>query len=84
MVTVKIHKDLPDGYVLCTSCFDFVNMDLYKNEVGYTMKEEPYILASPNGDFQEFEVSDMLEYHLIEKYVKNKQLFIKKQNGNIH
>ena len=75
---VKIHKSLPEGFVLATSQFDFVEMDLWGEGEGYKVVEESYVIESVGGNFHEFFLTDHSEYHLIEKYVKNQQLYIKK------
>ena len=76
-MTVKIHQWLPDGFTLAKSCFDFVDMDIYGS--GYKVKPIRFIVASPSGEFHEFSLSEYQEYHLIEKYVKNEQLWIGNQ-----
>ena len=56
--------------------FDFVDMHLYEGD-GYTLREEQYFIASPDGVFHAFTPSVALTYGDIEKYVKNGQVYVK-------
>jgi len=75
---IAIHKSLPEGYILAESAFDFVVMDLWGEGKGYEIVEQPYIVASPNGEFHEMYLWEHSQYTYMEKYVKNKQLYYKK------
>lgn len=77
-MNVTIHKSLPDGYQLARSQFDFVKIDNLYEGKGYEMIVKSFILSSPNGEFHEFNITEHTQYHFLEKYVKNEQLYIEK------
>ena len=75
-MNATVYDSLPLGYKRARSMFDFVDMHLYEGD-GYTLREEHYFIASPDGVFHAFTPSVALTYGDIEKYVKNGQVYVK-------
>ena len=65
------------------SFFDFIEVDLYGEHPGYTVKVGmPYWFF--NGEYVKHEVTEALYYREIEEYVKEGMIYVEDERGTVN